>query len=176
MASEQLLIIMYGRSEDGSVGIIQKLKGLLFAEDSELFEDAGSKEHKIEKQLQELYRQLARIKSETAVIMAEERQAKMRLESCIEEINQMEIYAQRAIAAGNETDAEQFLVKKNELLNRKAGLESVYEFACLNTRRMRETHDRLEADIAALRAQKSTVDSTIRSAQVHKRMKDMDEQ
>lgn len=163
-------------SEDGSVGVMQKLKGFLFGEDSELFEDAGDAETKIEKQLQELHRQLARIKSETAVIMAEERQAKTRLESCMEEINRMETYAQRAIAAGNETDAGQFLTKKNELLNQKSGLERVYEFAVLNTRRMRETHDRLEADIAALKAQKSTVDSTIRSAQVHKSMKDIDEQ
>ena len=51
--------------------------------------------------------------------MAEETRAKRELNECTEQINKMQTYAEKALMAGNESDARTFLEKSNRLSIRR---------------------------------------------------------
>ena len=66
----------------------------------------------IDQYMRNLESDLGKVKAETASVMAEETRAKRELDECTEQINKMQAYAEKALKAGNESDARSFLDKK----------------------------------------------------------------
>ena len=104
----------------------------------------------IDQYLRNLESDLGKVKAETAAVMAEETKSKRELDECIDSINKMQTYAEKALLSGNEADARTFLSKKGELNNKLISLQQTYDMAKENSTKMREMHDKLIKDISQL--------------------------
>ena len=85
-------------------------------------------------------------------------------------IAKMDEYARRAVAAGNDAEAKQFLAKKAKLVNERTALDQSYTMACENSMKMREMHDKLEADISELKSRQSMLKAKLSVAETKKKM------
>lgn len=155
------------------MGIIQRFKDIMSANINALLDRAEDPEKMIDQYLRNLDQDLAKVKSETASVMAEEKRAKRELDECVEEIAKMQTYAEKALRAGNENDARQFLTKKSILVEKKAGLETAYESAASNSQKMRQMHDKLVKDIAILHSRKDTIKAKIQVAKTQERINEV---
>ena len=133
------------------MGIITRFKDIMTANMNALLDKAEDPEKMIDQYLRNLESDFAKVKAETASVMAEEKSAKRKLDECNEEIARMGEYAKKAVAAGNDNDARQFLTKKGELTEKQAVLAKNYELAQANAEKMKQMHDKLEADITAMK-------------------------
>ena len=100
------------------MGILTRFKDIMSANINALLDKAENPEKMIDQYLRNLENDLASVKAETASVIAEEKAAKRKLDDCNEEIAKMGEYAKRAVAAGNDDEARQFLSKKAELTGR----------------------------------------------------------
>ena len=93
-------------------GILQRFKDIMSSNINALLDKAEDPEKMIDQYLRNLESDLGKVKAETASVMAEETRTKRQLDECQEEINKMQSYAEKAVMAGNDDDAKQFLAKK----------------------------------------------------------------
>ena len=138
-----------------------------------LLDKAEDPQKMIDQYLRDLEGDLAKVKAETASMMAEEKAAKRDLDECNEEIGKMADYAKRAVAAGNDNEAKQFLQKKSELSGRQETLQKKYDIAVSNSAQMREMHDKLESDIASLKGRRETLKAKAQIAETQAKMNKM---
>ena len=102
--------------------------------------------------------------------MAEETRAKRELNECVEQINKMQTYAEKALMAGNESDARAFLEKKQALVNTQASLQQAYDIAKNNADKMRQMHDKLVKDIQNLESRRAAIKATVKAAKAQERI------
>ena len=98
------------------MGIISRFKDIMSANINALLDKAENPEKMIDQYLRNLQDDLGKVKAETASVMAEETRCKRALDECNAEIAKFQNYAVKAVEAGNDDDARQFLTKKNQLL------------------------------------------------------------
>ena len=127
----------------------------------------------IDQCLRNLNSDLGKVKSETAVVMAEEQRSKRELDECLNEINKMQQFAIKALEAGNEDDAKKFLEKKGSLTNKQAGLQQAYDMAHANADNMRTMHDKLVKDINELESRREMIKGKLAVAKTQERMNKM---
>jgi len=130
-------------------------------------------EKMIDQYLRNLEQDFAKVKAETASIMAEEKSAKRKLDECDEEIARMTEYAKKAVAAGNDAEAKQFLTRKAELTEKRAVLSQNYTLACDNSAKMRQMHDKLAGDIASLKSKRDMLKAKVKVAETQKKINQM---
>ena len=123
------------------MGVITRFKDIMAANFNALLDRCEDPEKMIDQYLRNLEQDFAKVKAETAAIMAEEKSAKRKLDECDAEIAKMADYAKKAVAAGNDDEARQFLSKKAELTQKREVLAKDYEMACGNSAKMRQMHD-----------------------------------
>lgn len=152
------------------MGIIERFKEIMAANFNAMLDKAEDPEKMIDQYLRNLEEDLAKVKSETASVMADEKNAKRKLDACQEEINKMAEYARRAVTSGNDEEAKQFLKKKADLTDQLAVLEKDYQLACECTVKMRQMHDKLESDIASLKTRRDTLKAKIKVAETQKKL------
>ena len=92
------------------------------------------------------------------------------LDDCEEEMTKMSEYARKAVAAGNDNEARQFLSRKAELAEKQTVLAKNYEMACENSAKMRQMHDKLQADIASLKSRRDMLKAKARVAETQKKI------
>ncbi len=155
------------------MGIIQRFKDIMSANINALLDKAEDPVKMVDQYLRNLDEDLAKVKSETAAVMAEEKRAKRELDECVEEIAKMQTYAEKALRAGNENDARQFLTKKSVLTEKKNGLQVAYDSAVSNARKMRQMHDKLVQDIAILNSRKDTIKAKMQVAKTQERINEV---
>ena len=88
------------------MGVITRFKDIMAANFNALLDKAENPEKMIDQYLRNLQGDLAKVKAETASVMAEETRAKRELDECTEQVNKMQSYAEKALRAGNESDAK----------------------------------------------------------------------
>lgn len=152
------------------MGIISRFKDIMAANFNALLDKAEDPQKMIDQYLRNLESDLSKVKAETASVIAEERSAKRRLDDCEEEIAKMSEYARKAVAAGNDNEARQFLTKKAELAQKQTVLQENYALACENSMKMREMHDKLEADISSLKTKQDMLKAKVRVAETQQRI------
>lgn len=135
-----------------------------------LLDKAENPEKMIDQYLRNLDRDLGKVKSETASVMAEEQRAKRVLNECQADIEKMERYAIKALEAGNEADARKFLEKKSELAAKLAELQASYQLASSNSLQMKQMHDKLVTDIGELEARRNMLKAKWSVAKTQERM------
>ncbi len=135
-----------------------------------LLDKAENPEKMIDQYLRNLNRDLGKVKSETASVMAEERRTKRELDECRQDIQKMENYAIKALEAGNEGDARKFLERKNQLTAKETQLQQMYDIAANNASQMRQMHDKLVSDIAELESKRKMLKAKWAVAKTKERM------
>lgn len=101
------------------MGVLTRFKDIMTANVNALLDKAEDPEKMVDQYLRNLENDLAKVKAETASVMAEEKAAKRKLDECVSEIDRMTEYARKAVTAGNDGEAKQFLTKKGELTEKK---------------------------------------------------------
>lgn len=142
-------------------GILKRFGDIMSSNINALLDKAEDPAKMIDQYLRNLESDLGKVKAETAAVMAEETKTKRMVDECNSEIDKMQRYAEKAIAAGNEDDARQFLVKKKQLTDKKTSLDQAYTLAAGNAAKMREMHDKLVGDIRELNARKDSIKAKI---------------
>lgn len=155
------------------MGIMTRFKDIMAANVNALLDKAEDPEKMIDQYLRNLESDFAKVKAETASIMAEEKSAERKLRECDEEIARMGDYAKKAVAAGNDNDARQFLAKKSELTQKREVLAKNYELAQANSEKMRQMHDKLEADIAEMKSKRDMLKAKAKMAQTQRKINEM---
>ena len=155
------------------MGIMTRFKDIMAANFNALLDRAEDPEKMIDQYLRNLEQDFAKVKAETASIMAEEKSAKRKLDECDEEIARMTEYAKKAVAAGNDGEAKQFLTRKAELTQKRTVLEQNYTLACDNSAKMRQMHDKLAGDIASLKSKRDMLKAKVKVAETQKKINQM---
>lgn len=155
------------------MGIMTRFKDIMAANVNALLDKAEDPEKMIDQYLRNLESDFAKVKAETASIMAEEKSARRKLDECDAEIAKMGEYAKKAVAAGNDNDARQFLTKKSELTQKREVLAKNYELAQANSEKMRQMHDKLESDISAMKSKRDMLKAKVKVAETQKKINEM---
>lgn len=154
-------------------GILKRFRDIMASNINALLDKAEDPEKMIDQYLRDLQDDLGNVKAETASVMAEETRCKRQLDECNEEIAKMQSYAEKAIMAGNDADAKQFLQKKQELTEKQAVFTQAYEQAKNNAAQMRQMHDKITADIASLNSRRETIKAKVKMAKTQEKMNQM---
>ena len=85
-------------------------------------------------------------------------------------LNKIENAIEKAVAAGNDTDARQFLAQKKIYTDQLSSLEGTYQVASENAAKMRNMHDKLVSDIDQLNAKKASIKAKMAAAKTQQRM------
>ncbi len=155
------------------MGIMTRFKDIMAANVNALLDKAEDPEKMIDQYLRNLETDFAKVKAETASVMAEEKSARRKLDECSEEIAKMGEYAKKAVAAGNDNDARRFLEKKSELTQKQEVLTKNYELAQANSVKMRQMHDKLESDIQAMKSKRDMLKAKVKVAQTQRKINEM---
>ena len=155
------------------MGIMTRFKDIMAANVTALLDKAEDPEKMIDQYLRNLETDFAKVKAETASVMAEEKSARRKLDECSEEIAKMGEYAKKAVAAGNDNDARRFLEKKSELTQKQEVLTKNYELAQANSVKMRQMHDKLESDIQAMKSKRDMLKAKVKVAQTQRKINEM---
>lgn len=131
-------------------GILSRFKDIMSSNINALLDKVEDPMKMIDQYLRNLESDLGKVKAETTAVMAEETKSKRELDECMDSINKMQTYAEKALLSGNEADARTFLSKKGELNNKLISLQQTYDMAKENSTKMREMHDKLIKDISQL--------------------------
>lgn len=151
-------------------GIIKRFSDIMSANINALLDKAEDPAKMIDQYLRNLESDLGSVKAETAAIMAEETRAKRELDECIGEVDKMQKYAEKAIVAGNDTDAKTFLTKKGQFVEKQNELQKVYEAATANASKMKTMHDKLVSDINDLNARKDAIKAKVAVAKTQEKL------
>lgn len=138
-------------------GILKRFTDIMSANVNALLDKAEDPEKMIDQYMRNLQSDLGKVKAETAAVMAEESKAKRQLDECVAEIEKMQTYAMKAVEAGNDDDARQFLAKKKQLEEKKTALEQSYQLAAANASQMKQMHEKLVNDINSLEARRDSI-------------------
>ena len=146
------------------MGILSRFKDIMASNINALLDKCEDPEKMIDQYLRNAEKDLGNVKAETASVMAEETRAKRVLDECSEEIEKMQKYAVKAVEAGNDNDARQFLTKKKQLEEKKVSLQQAYDLAAANASKMRQMHDKLVSDINELNAKRDALKAMLAAA------------
>ena len=111
------------------MSILKRFTDIMSSNINALLDKAEDPVKMIDQVMRNLNDDLNKVKAETASIMAEEIRAKREVDECQNDVNKMLDYAKRAVEAGNDDDARQFLSKKVSLTEKLTTLNTKYEAA-----------------------------------------------
>ena len=146
------------------MGILSRFKDIMSANINSLMDKWEDPEKMIDQYMRNLESDLGKVKAETASVMADEKKAKRELDECNAEIDKLQSYAEKAVLAGNDDDARQFLAKKQSMLTKQDALAKTYALANDNATKMRQMHDKLVNDINELSSRRDTIKAKIKVA------------
>ena len=169
------------------MGILSRFKDIMAANINAMLDKMEDPEKMIDQCLRNLNSDLAKVKSETASVMAQEKKVKSEtagvmaqekackrdLTTCESDIAKMQNYAIKALEAGNEEDAKKFLAEKAKLTAKLAGLQDNYTVAAENAQKMRDMHTKLTRDIEELESRREMIKSKIAVANAQEKINQM---
>ena len=151
-------------------GILSRFKDIMSSNINALLDKVEDPMKMIDQYLRNLESDLGKVKAETAAVMAEETKSKRELDECMDSINKMQTYAEKALLSGNEADARTFLSKKGELNNKLISLQQTYDMAKENSTKMREMHDKLIKDISQLNTRRDELKAKMAVANTQEKL------
>ena len=151
-------------------GILSRFKDIMSSNINALLDKVEDPMKMIDQYLRNLESDLGKVKAETAAVMSEETKSKRELDECVDSINKMQTYAEKALLSGNEADARTFLSKKGELNNKLISLQQTYDIAKENSTKMREMHDKLIKDISQLNTRRDELKAKMAVANTQEKL------
>lgn len=152
------------------MGIMERFKDIMSANINALLDKAEDPEKMIDQYLRNMESDLGKVKAETATVIAEESRAKRALDECNANIAKMQTYAEKAITAGNDNDARQFLAQKKIYSDQLVSLQNTYQVATDNAAKMRNMHDKLVNDINELNSRRDAIKAKMAAAKTQQRI------
>lgn len=152
------------------MGIITRFKDIMASNINALLDKCEDPEKMIDQYLRNAESDLGKVKAETASVMAEETRAKRVLDETNQEIEKMQNYAMKAVEAGNDDDARQFLTKKKQLEDKKVSIQQTYDLAAANAAKMKQMHDKLVNDINELNSKRDALKAKLAVAETQEKM------
>ncbi len=139
------------------MSILDRFTTIIKANINDLLDKAEDPAKMVDQYLIDLGDNLAKVKEETAGVMAEEKRCQRLVDENNTEVERMENLAKKALSAGNEGDARTFLAKKQQLEANGAELQKAADAAKANADKMRQMHDKLVSDIEELKARRESI-------------------
>lgn len=155
------------------MSILKRFTDIMSSNINALLDKAEDPVKMIDQVMRNLNDDLNKVKVETASIMAEETRAKREVDECQNDVNKMLDYAKRAVEAGNDDDARQFLSKKVSLTEKLKNLNTKYEVAKANSEKMKEMYNKLNMQIEELNERRSTIKAKMATAKMQERVNKM---
>ncbi|MBQ9766459.1 MAG: PspA/IM30 family protein [Lachnospiraceae bacterium] len=155
------------------MGILSRFKDIMSANINAMLDKFEDPEKMIDQYLRDIEKDLGEVKAETASIMAEEKRCKRELDECTEEVDKLQKYAEKAVLAGNDNDAREFLSRKATMAEKQASLKTAYDLAVANTAKMRDMHDKLVKDMADLNARRDAIKAKVRVAKAQEKINEL---
>ena len=152
------------------MGVIQRFKDIMSANVNAVLDKAEDPEKMIDQYMRNLQEDLGKVKAETAAVMAEETRAKRELDECNQEVEKLQKYAEKAVAAGNDSDARLFLQKKQTVAAQQIALRQAYDSASANAAKMRQMHDKIVKDMENLNQRKAAIKAKVAAAKAQERV------
>ena len=149
------------------MGILKRFTDIMTSNINAMLDKAEDPAKMVDQYIRDLEEDLAKVKAETASVMADEARTRRELDACDQEIAKMQKYAEKAVLAGNDGDAKVFLNKK--AANRPS-LEQNYTVAAANATKMRQMHDKLVKDIQSLNARRDAIKAKMQVAKTQERI------
>lgn len=151
-------------------GILNRFKDIMSSNINALLDRVEDPMKMIDQYLRNLESDLGKVKAETASVMAEEARAKRELDECLDSINKMQTYAEKALLSGNEADAKVFLAKKGELNSKLTSIQQTYDIAKANSTKMKDMHDKITKDIAQLNSRRDELKAKMAIANTQEKL------
>ncbi len=155
------------------MGILSRFSDIVSANINALLDKAEDPAKMVDQYLRQMTDDLAKVKEETAGVMAEESRAKRLADENAAEVEKYMGLAKKALAANNEGDAKVFLAQKQKLEAEGASMKAAYDAARENASKMREMHDKLVNDIETLRSRRESIKAKVAVANTQKRINDL---
>lgn len=168
-------LIKNGRLE-ANMSILTRFKDIMASNINALLDKAEDPEKLIDQYLRNMNKDLGKVKSETAAVMAEEQRSKRAVDECQDEIDKLERYAVKALEAGNEGDARKFLERKVSLTEKLSTLQATYQLSSSNSQKMKQMHDKLVSDMKELESRKTMLKAKWSVAKAQQRVNKMGSQ
>lgn len=148
----------YRRKE---MGILDRFTTIVKSNVNAMLDKAEDPEKMIDQSLVDMRENLAKVKKNTASVMAEEKRTKGLLDESKTKIERYEVAAKNALIAGNEVDAKTLLTQKQAEMANLSKLQRDYEVAKSNADKMRQMYDKLVSDIKELEGRKAEIKAKI---------------
>ena len=155
------------------MSILRRFTDIMSSNINALLDKAEDPVKMIDQLIRNLNDDLNKVKAETASIMAEETRAKREADECQSDVNKMLDYAKRAIEAGNDDDARQFLSKKAALTEKLNAFNTKYEAARANSEKMKQMYNKLTLEIEELNERRATIKAKVATAKMQERINKM---
>lgn len=152
------------------MGILARFSDIIASNINALLDKCEDPSKMIDQYLRNAMDDLAEVKKETAAVMAEENRCKRLLDDANADVAKYTELAKKALAAGNDDDARVFIAKKQECEAAASSALNTYTVAHANANKLRELHNKLSNDIAALKARRDNVKATIAVAKTQDRV------
>ena len=120
------------------MGIIKRFANIMACNFNSLLEKSNNPEKMIVEYLRQIESDLGSIKAETSSVLAEEKRTKRVLNECVDEIEKMDRYAERARNSGDTRGERDFLDRKEELVRKEKLISEDYELSKNDSNKMKE--------------------------------------
>lgn len=155
------------------MGILQRFGDIMKSNINALLDKCEDPAKMVDQTLLDLRKDLADVKQETASVMADEKNAKRKLDENDADIKKYTTAAQNALKSGNEADAKTLIVRKQQLEETRTSLQATYDTAHANAEKMRQMHDKLTNDIESLETRKDAIKGKVATAKAQAHMNKM---
>ena len=152
------------------MGVLSRFADIMSANINALLDKCEDPAKMIDQTLRNLRSDLTQVKQETAAVMADEKNAKRKVDECEASIQKFTNAARNAVAAGNDDDARELLNKKQQAVTQLEDLKKTWEIAKANADKMQQMHDKLVRDIDDLEARKDSIKAKIQIAKAQKKV------
>ncbi len=105
----------------------------------------------------------------------EEKKARAELDTVDRQISDLQVYAAKAVQAGNENDARRFLTEKKRPTDARERVYSIYQTKSSNAQQLRKMNDDLVDKIEDMRARRASIKETQAQAAAVELMNKMNE-
>lgn len=143
------------------MGILDRFTTIVKSNVNAMLDKAEDLEKMVDQSLVDMRENLAKVKKNTASVMAEEKRTKGLLDESKTKIERYEVAAKNALIAGNEADAKTLLTQKQAEMANLSKLQRDYEVAKSNADKMRQMYDKLVSDIKELEGRKAEIKAKI---------------
>lgn len=143
------------------MGILSRFSDIMSANINDMLDKMEDPAKQVDQALREAKESFAKVKAETAGVMATEKAAKREYDAAAETVAKYDAAARNALKAGNEGDARTLLAKKQEAEALAASAKSAYDAAHKNSEAIRQMHDKLASDIQTMEQARNSVKAKV---------------